>query len=38
MNIDMNRYKAIAYIGVVLLAGAIAKMMMSAPANSIPMA
>ena len=38
MNIDMNRYKAIAYIGVVILAGAIAKLMMASPANSIPMA
>ena len=38
MNIEMDKYKAVAYIGVVILAGAIAKLMMSAPASSIPMA
>ena len=37
MNIDMNNYKAIAYIGVVILAGAIAKMALPVT-NSIPMA
>jgi hypothetical protein len=37
MNIDMNHYKAIAYIGVVIFAGAIAKMALPV-ANSLPMA
>jgi len=38
MDIEMNKYKAVAYIAVVILAGSIAKLMMSAPANSVPMA
>jgi len=38
MNIEMSKYKAVAYIGVVILAGSIAKMMMASPTNSIPMA
>jgi hypothetical protein len=35
---SIERMRVVSVIGVVLLAGSIAKMMMSAPANSIPMA
>ena len=34
MNIEMNKYKAIAYVGVVILAGAIAKMAL--PVSNLP--
>ena len=37
MNIEMNRYKAIAYIAVVILAGSIAKLMIPV-SNGVPLA
>ena len=37
MNIEMNKYKAIAYIGVVIIAASIAKMMMPV-VSSMPIA
>ena len=38
MNIEMNKYKAIAYIGVVILAGSIAKLMMMPVESGMPLA
>ena len=37
MDIEMNKYKAVAYVAVVILAGAIAKLMIPV-SNGVPVA